>query len=168
MNLLHTTPIKLTFENSQATLEEDKQDLEAQVALLHTAQRELQQQCAGHEAARATQEEDTQALAAQLVAVEARGDAAAALQVGILKRQHAADFTLYMTIDTLQHTASHCNTLQHTITQCNVKNRKKICPIHVHQHTATHCNTLQHAATHCNILKHTALMYHIHDCNANS
>jgi len=33
------------------------------------------------------------------------------------------------TVDTLQHTATHCNTLQHT---------------------ATHCNTLQHTATHCN------------------
>ena len=31
-------------------------------------------------------------------------------------------------IDTVQHTATHCNTLQHT---------------------ATHCNTLQHTATHC-------------------
>jgi len=34
-------------------------------------------------------------------------------------------------IDTLQHTATHCNTLQHT---------------------ATHCNTLQHTAIHCNTL----------------
>ena len=121
MNLLYTTPIKLTFENLQTTLKEDKQDLEAQVALLHTAQRELQQQCAVHEAARAAQEEDTQALAAQLLAVEARGDAAAALQVDIVKRQLAAEFTTYMTIDTLQHTATHCITLQHTITQCKSK-----------------------------------------------
>jgi len=39
-------------------------------------------------------------------------------------------------LDTLQHTATHCNTLQHTATHCNTL-----------QHTATHCNTLQHTAT---------------------
>jgi len=114
-------------------LEEDKQDLEAQVALLHTAQRELQQQCAGHEAARAAQEEDTQALMAQLAAVEARGDAAAAAsQVDILKRQSVAKFTLYMTIDKLQNTATHCNTLQRTPTHCISL-----------RHTTSHDNTLQ-------------------------
>ena len=142
MNLLYTTPIKLTFENLQTTLKEDKQDLEAQVALLHTALRELQQQCAVHEAARAAQEEDTQALVAQLAAVEARGDAAAAAsQVYILKRQSVAKFTLYMTIDKLQNTATYCNTVQYTATYCNTL-----------QHTATHCNThtATHSATHCN------------------
>ena len=110
----------------QTTLKEDKQDLEAQVALLHTALRELQQQCAVHEAARAAQEEDTQALVAQLAAVEARGDAAAAaLQVDILKRQLVAKFTLYMTIDTLQNTATHCNTLRHTTPHDNTLQSKK-------------------------------------------
>jgi len=126
LNLQYTTPIKLTFENLQTTLKEDKQDLEAQVALLHTALRELQQQCAVHEAARAAQEEDTQALVAQLAAVEARGDAAAAaLQVDILKRQLVAKFTLYMTIDTLQNTATHCNTLRHTTPHDNTLQSKK-------------------------------------------
>jgi len=48
-------------------------------------------------------------------------------------------------IDTLQHTATHCCTLQHTATHCNIL-----------QHTATYCNTLQHTATHCNALQHTA------------
>jgi len=44
------------------------------------------------------------------------------------------------TVDTLQHTATHCNTLQHTVTHCNTL-----------QHTATHCNILQHTATHMQI-----------------
>jgi len=45
-------------------------------------------------------------------------------------------------LDTLQHTATHCNTLQHTVTHCNTL-----------QHTATHWNTLQHIATHYNTLQ---------------
>jgi len=45
-------------------------------------------------------------------------------------------------MNTLQHTATHCNTLQHTVTHCNTL-----------QHIATHCNTLQHVATHCNTLQ---------------
>ena len=48
-------------------------------------------------------------------------------------------------LDTLQHTATHCNTLQHTATQCNTL-----------QHSATHCNTLQDTGTHCNTLQHNA------------
>jgi hypothetical protein len=50
---------------------------------------------------------------------------------------------LQHTINTLQHTATHCNILQHTATHCNTL-----------QHPATHCNTLQHIATHCNTLHH--------------
>jgi len=56
-------------------------------------------------------------------------------------------------VDTLQHTATHCNTLQHTAT----RDTSAIisCRLHTQdcntlQHTATHCNTLQHTATHCN------------------
>jgi len=68
-------------------------------------------------------------------------------------------------LDTLQHTATHCNTLQHTATHCNTL--LYVCMYlltHIHrwwwvcvwdldtlQHTATHCNTLQHTATHCYI-----------------
>jgi len=48
-------------------------------------------------------------------------------------------------IDSLQHTATHCNTLQRTATDCSTL-----------QHTATHCSTLQRTATHCNTLQHTA------------
>jgi len=46
------------------------------------------------------------------------------------------------TLNTLQHTATHCNTLQHTCStlQC----------------TATHCNALQFATAQCNALQHAA------------
>jgi len=43
------------------------------------------------------------------------------------------------TVNTLQHTATHCKTLRHTETQCKIL-----------QHTATYCNTLQHTATRYN------------------
>ena len=55
-------------------------------------------------------------------------------------------------MQTVQHTATHCNTLQHTATHCNTDP-----PLHLqylpiqketHVHTATHCNTLQHTAKH--------------------
>ena len=63
-----------------------------------------------------------------------------------------------MQLDTLQHTATHCNSLQQIATHCNTL-----------QHTAAHCNklqctgcperarcnTLQRTATHCNALQHT-------------
>ena len=51
-------------------------------------------------------------------------------------------------IQTLQHTATHCNTLQHTATHCNTL-----------QHTATHCNALQHPVTH---LQQTTCAWGIH------
>jgi len=44
-----------------------------------------------------------------------------------------AKATKQQALDSLQHTAAHCNTLQHTATRCNTL-----------QHTATNCNTLQH------------------------
>ena len=47
-------------------------------------------------------------------------------------------------MDTLQHTATHCNTLQHTTAHCNAL-----------QHTVTNCNTLQHTVKHCNTRQHT-------------
>jgi len=46
--------------------------------------------------------------------------------------------TLEVSLNTLQHTATHWNAQQHTATHCNTL-----------QHTATHCNTLQHTASHC-------------------
>ena len=48
-------------------------------------------------------------------------------------------------LETLQHTATHCNTLQHTAMHCNTL-----------QQTTTHCNTLQHTAIRCNTLQHAA------------
>jgi len=43
-------------------------------------------------------------------------------------------------IDSVLHTATHCNSLQLSATHCNTL-----------QHTATHCNTQQHTATHCTV-----------------
>jgi len=55
------------------------------------------------------------------------------------------DWTLYCnTLNTLQHSATHCNTLHHTVTRCNTL-----------QHIATHC-------THCNILQLTATHWNTH------
>jgi len=56
---------------------------------------------------------------------------------------------LKRTVNTLQHTATHCNTLQHTATHCNTPAQCRSCEAHC-QHTATLPNTLQHTATHCN------------------
>jgi len=52
----------------------------------------------------------------------------------------------FSVLESLQHSATHCNTLQHSATHCNIW-----------QHTAAHCSTLHHMASHCNIPQHTAL-----------
>ena len=52
-------------------------------------------------------------------------------------------------IDTLRHTATHCNTLQCTATQNSGMDMGWTLEL-------THCDTLQHTATHCNTLRHTA------------
>jgi len=58
-------------------------------------------------------------------------------------------------LDTLQHTATHCNTMYNTATHCSAL---QLAATHCNtlQHTAAHCNTLSHTATHCNTLQHTA------------
>jgi len=48
-------------------------------------------------------------------------------------------------IDSLQHTATHCNTLQHTATHCNTL-----------LHTATHCNTLRYQHCKTDIARNTS------------
>jgi len=80
---------------------------------------------------------------------------------------------MWMSYNTLQHTASHSNTLQHTLNELwHLSNICKWAITHCNtlQHTATHCNTLQHAATHCNTLQHTArhcntLQHTVTHCN---
>jgi len=76
-----------------------------------------------------------------------------------------------MALQTLQHTATHCNTLQHTAPHCTTLQHQvdtathRDTPQHTTtrcstlQHTATHCITLQPPETHCNTLQHTATHY---------
>jgi len=89
--------------------------------------------------------------------------------------------SVHILMDTLQHTATHCNTLQHTAVHCNtpiacssvhiwwktLQRNATHCNAlqntywrfecaRIVEHTATHCNTLPCTATHCNTLQHTA------------
>jgi len=77
-------------------------------------------------------------------------------------------------VDTLQHTATHCNTLQHTATHCNTlqhnaaqgrsKSTKMLMKLmkgliladalQTHCNTHTLCATLHHTTPHCNTLQH--------------
>jgi len=57
-----------------------------------------------------------------------------------------------LNVNTLQHTATHCNTLQLK----HVFHFRILPPSTVATHIATHCSTLQHTAAHCNTLQHTA------------
>ena len=65
-----------------------------------------------------------------------------------------------MSINILQHTATHCNILQHAATHCNTLPMDKpylsFERVMLLQHILTHCNTLQHTATHCNTLAWTS------------
>jgi len=71
--------------------------------------------------------------------------------------QHTASH--WITLQTLHHTAIHCITLHHTATHCNTLQHTATDCITLH-HTASHCTTLQHTATHCNTLQHTATILH--------
>jgi len=51
----------------------------------------------------------------------------------------------FSVLESLQHSATHCNTLQHSATHCNIW-----------QHTAAHCITWHHTATYRNTLHYTA------------
>jgi len=62
---------------------------------------------------------------------------------------------LVLSLNMLQHTATHCNTLQHAACTEQINFRGSLSRS-LSQHAATRCNTLQHAATHCNTLQHTA------------
>ena len=55
--------------------------------------------------------------------------------------------TVPVTVQSLQHTATHCNTLQlyHKIDMTDIVTATVT--VQSLQHTATHCNTLQHTAT---------------------
>ena len=77
-------------------------------------------------------------------------------------------------VDSLQHTATHCNTLQHTAirtggTRCRFAATHQQ-PCHSLHHTASYCTTLHHTAPyctaphrtapHCNTLQHRNTLQH--------
>ena len=64
--------------------------------------------------------------------------------------------TLYCnTLQTLQHTATHCNTLQHTATHCNT--------LQLAVYMASYQCTLQRTATHCSWFVHIDSYHALHD-----
>ena len=70
--------------------------------------------------------------------------------------------TIYMYINILEHTATHCNTpathLQREYKRASVVDMHTSTLLCILQHTAIHCNKLQHTATHSNALQHTCNM----------